>query len=185
MAMEAKMAVSNACPDQEQIFKVIAGKLGKWSASGKRGEWGERGGAQGNVILFLTCLSLLNLLIEICMAKLLRTLMPAPCPPPAYTLPSVCWLSCTKFCALFCTATTTAMATTITWHTMFFLPLNFRPVEAPGQTLQQIKQQLQHPPPSPSSCCIIIIIIIVVIIIIIGYKSSSLLLSLRLVTVSA
>lgn len=72
--------------------------------------------------------------------------MPAPSPFPAYTLPSVCWLSCTKFCALFCTATTTAKATTITWHTMFFLPLNFRPVEAPGQTLQQIKQQLQHPP---------------------------------------
>lgn len=76
------MEMSNACPDQEQIFKVIAGKLGKWPARGKRGEWGGRGGAQGNVILFLTCLSLLNLLIEICMAKLLRTLMPAPFPPP-------------------------------------------------------------------------------------------------------
>lgn len=80
------MAVSNACPDREQIFKVIAGKLGKWPARGKREGTrrggGERGGAQGNVILFLTCLSLLNLLIEICMAKLLRTLMPALFPPP-------------------------------------------------------------------------------------------------------
>lgn len=77
------MAVNNACPDQEQIFKVIAGKLGKWPASGKRGEWGGRGGAKGNVILFLTCLSLLNLLIEICMAKLLRALVSpsAPFPP--------------------------------------------------------------------------------------------------------
>lgn len=43
MAMEAKMAVSNACPDQEQIFKVIAGKLGKWPARGKR-EGSRRGG---------------------------------------------------------------------------------------------------------------------------------------------
>lgn len=54
-----------------------------------------RGGqcAKGNVILFLTCLSLLNLLIEICIAKLLRPLVSLqPRPLPRLSACAICVL---------------------------------------------------------------------------------------------
>lgn len=120
-----------------------------------------RGGGQyakGNVILFLTCLSLLNLLIEICIAKLLRPLLPLQYPPP---LPRLSALPCAicvlvllykVLCIIFNSKNSKGNNNYLA-HDVFLAIELFpspQPVEAPGQTLEQIKQQLQHtllPPP--------------------------------------
>lgn len=80
---------------------------------------------------------------------------------PTSTLPrrpchvaSVCCFCCIKFCALFSTAAATkTTSTTITWHTVFFLPLNFPGRGTwPNFTADQATATACSPAPTPRPC---------------------------------